>query len=76
MEEAIARLHKVLTLDSEDFQAHYNLARVYDLVKDGSKAIQHIKKAESVAARENDEEGIKRSKLLLAELLKKYGAVE
>ncbi|MCH8933550.1 MAG: tetratricopeptide repeat protein [Nitrospinae bacterium] len=72
-EEAIAQHHKVLALDPEDFQAHYNLARAYDAVKDGSKAIQHTQKAESVADRENDEEGIKESQLLLAALIKKYG---
>lgn len=72
-EEAIAQHHKVLALDPEDFQAHYNLARAYDAVKDGFKAIQHTKKAGSVADRENDEEGIKESKLLLASLLEKYG---
>lgn len=72
-EEAIAQHHKVLALDPEDFQAHYNLARAYDAVKDGSKAILHTQKAESVADRENDEEGIKESQLLLAALIKKYG---
>jgi len=72
-EEAITQHHKVLALDSEDFQAHYNLARAYDAVKDGSKAIQHTKKSESIADRENDAEGIKESKLLLAALFEKYG---
>jgi len=76
LEESIAQHHRVLVLDPEDFQAHYNLARVYDAVKDGSKAIQHIKKAESVAEKENDEKGGKESKLLQAELLRKHGAKE
>ena len=72
-EEAIAQHHKVLALDPEDFQAHYNLARAYDAVKNGAKAIQHTQRAESVADRENDEEGIKESKVLLAALFEKYG---
>ncbi len=75
-EEAIAQHHQVLALDPDDFQAHYNLARVYDLVQDGSQAIQHTKKAASVAAKENDEKGGKNSKSLLADLRKKYGANE
>ena len=72
-EGAITQHHKVLALDPEDFQAHYNLARAYDAVKNGSKAIQHTQRAESIADRENDEEGIKESKVLLASLFEKYG---
>ena len=72
-EEAIVQHQKVLSLDPEDFQAHYNLARAYHAVKDGPKAVHHTKMAESIADRENDEEGIKESKVLLAALFKKYG---
>jgi len=51
---------------------HYNLARAYDAVKDGSKAIEHLRKAESIANKENDEKEKHQSKNLLLDLLQKY----
>ena len=45
---------------------------MYDAVKDGSKAIKHLKKTESLADKENDEKAKNESKNLLLALLHKY----
>ena len=37
-DQAIEQHRKALELNPDDFQGHYNLARGYDAVKDGSKA--------------------------------------
>jgi tetratricopeptide (TPR) repeat protein len=41
--EAKAQFEKTLLLDQENLMAHYNLAQIYDLLGDGSKAAEHRK---------------------------------
>ncbi len=52
---------------------HINLARAYDAVGDGSKAVGHANKAGSIAARDDDAKDSKEAGLILSALLEKYG---
>ena len=71
-DKAIAQHRKAIDLNPDDYMVHLNLARAYDAVKDGSKAIEHLRKAESIANKENDEKAKNESKNLLLALLHKY----
>ncbi|MGY8762933.1 MAG: tetratricopeptide repeat protein, partial [Nitrospinaceae bacterium] len=71
-DKAIAHHLKSIAINPDDYMVHYNVARVYDLVQDGSKAIAHLRKAESIANKENDEKEKHQSKNLLLDLLQKY----
>ena len=70
--KAIVQHHKALDLNQDDYMVHYNLARAYEALKEGSKAIEYLRKAETIANKENDEKAKNESKNLLLVLLRKY----
>ena len=65
---------EAIRLDSSYANAHFNLAMAYDLIKDGTVAISHARKAEFLYGKKRKHRQVRKVRRYLNILDEKYGA--
>lgn len=70
--KAIEHYRRALTLDHEYYAAHWNLSSIYNRKKDGANAIRHMKKAEEIFLKMDDQGSLARARERLKGFYSKY----
>ena len=70
--DAIAAFKETLKLNPWNGEAHYNLSRAYDSVRNGARAIEHVKIAEKIFTENLYLNWQTRTRQLLRQLQKQY----
>jgi tetratricopeptide (TPR) repeat protein len=64
---------ETIRLDSNYAKAHFNLARAYDMLKNGKVAISHARKAEVLYGKKRKHRQVRKVRRYLNILIEKYG---
>jgi len=64
---------ETIRLDSNYAKAHFNLARAYDMLKNGEVAISHARKAEVLYDKKRKHRQVRKVRRYLKILIEKYG---
>ena len=64
---------ETIRLDSNYAKAHFNLARAYDMLKNGEAAVSHARKAEVLYDKKRKHRQVRKVRRYLNILIEKYG---